>query len=462
MKTLTLKEHQINAVTRFGESESGLILYHSLGSGKTVTSIACGELYPDVKKIVIVPASLQENYKKEILAFGADAKMYSVHSYESTVKKDDEYLKDCIVVVDEAHRLRNAYEGGVMTKNILVKLSHAWKIVLLTGTPIVNRPSDIAPLVNAVYKEDVFPTNAENFNKLYLSNYYKPKKVGLFAMLLGYFTKAGTLSAVTPRNVEKFKTIAGKVFDHYANQNVSEYPDTENITIRIVMSPLQQELHTKAARELLNPSDLALIKKKRAETKLGKSASRVNSFLSKTRQITNYVAGEASSPKFDKIFEIMGDGLRPTLIYSNFKDAGVSKLNEMLTEKGYTCALFTGAETMKKKKEAVLAYNTGKLDALLITASGAEGIDLKKTRKIIIMEPHWNQTRVDQAIGRGVRYLSHINLDLKNRNVTVYNLLSVYPTRFFKDPYEISSDVHLHDMSAKKVKVNDQFLALLT
>ena len=188
-------------------------------------------------------------------------------------------------------------------------------------------------------------------------------------------------------NKEYLRKILLFVTDHYENTNINNYPAKEEKVIKVVMSKLQQMYHKKAEKSILTDKEVKMIKKSNTDGITAKSSSRLNSFLNKTRQIVNHIAVEKSSPKFDKVFEILESGLKPTVIYSNFKNAGVTRLNEMLTEKGYKCAVFSGSESSKMKKKYVENYNKGKLDVLLITASGSEGIDLKKTRQIIILEP---------------------------------------------------------------------------
>ena len=46
----------------------------------------------------------------------------------------------------------------------------------------------------------------------------------------------------------------------------------------------------------------------------------------------------------------------------------------------------------------------------MISPAGAEGLTLISTRQVHIMEPYWNQSRLDQVIGRAIRYCSHKDL----------------------------------------------------
>ena len=50
----------------------------------------------------------------------------------------------------------------------------------------------------------------------------------------------------------------------------------------------------------------------------------------------------------------------------------------------------------------------------------SEGLDLKNIREIHILDPWYHLSRVEQIIGRGIRFCSHTKLEKPERNVTVY------------------------------------------
>jgi hypothetical protein len=62
---------------------------------------------------------------------------------------------------------------------------------------------------------------------------------------------------------------------------------------------------------------------------------------------------------------------------------------------------------------------------LMITAAGAEGINLRNTRFVHIMEPYWHPVRTEQVIGRARRICSHKNLPLELQTVQVFIYISV-------------------------------------
>lgn len=60
------------------------------------------------------------------------------------------------------------------------------------------------------------------------------------------------------------------------------------------------------------------------------------------------------------------------------------------------------------------------IKCLMITQSGAEGLDLKHVRSVHVSEPYWQPVLIEQVIGRAVRTDSHIRLPEDERNVKVF------------------------------------------
>jgi hypothetical protein len=62
----------------------------------------------------------------------------------------------------------------------------------------------------------------------------------------------------------------------------------------------------------------------------------------------------------------------------------------------------------------------------MITSAGAEGINLKNTRYVHVMEPYWHPVRVEQVIGRARRICSHNKLPQELQTVQVFIYISVF------------------------------------
>ncbi len=159
--------------------------------------------------------------------------------------------------------------------------------------------------------------------------------------------------------------------------------------------------------------------------------------------------------------------------------------------------LYTGTETAEEKEiirniyngvwEKVSANITTKLreryannvmgeviKVLMITAAGAEGINLKNTRYVHIVEPYWNNVRLEQVIGRARRICSHTDLPEELQTVQVFLYLSVFTevqktdkknitimhkdTSRFNSTKSITTDENLFEIAQTKEKINSELL----
>jgi len=186
------------------------------------------------------------------------------------------------------------------------------------------------------------------------------------------------------------------------------------------------------------------------------------------------------SPKFLRILENLQDpehkGLH--LIYSQFRTLeGIGILKLVLEANGFAefklekhgstgqwkmvdldeenrrkprFVLYTGTETPEEKEVIRNVYNSSwknvpesllnqireyggtennfmgeVIKIFMITASGAEGINLKNTRYVHIVEPYWHMVRIEQVIGRARRICSHQDLPEELRTIEVFLYMSV-------------------------------------
>jgi hypothetical protein len=65
------------------------------------------------------------------------------------------------------------------------------------------------------------------------------------------------------------------------------------------------------------------------------------------------------------------------------------------------------------------------IKVLMITAAGSEGINLFNTRFVHLIDPYWNNVRLEQVVGRARRICSHQSLPLEKQTVTVFLYLAV-------------------------------------
>jgi hypothetical protein len=84
---------------------------------------------------------------------------------------------------------------------------------------------------------------------------------------------------------------------------------------------------------------------------------------------------------------------------------------------------------------------------LMITASGAEGINLRNVRYVHVTEPYWHPVRTEQIIGRARRICSHIDLPEELRTVDVFLYVMRFTARQMATDNDESLNVRMHDKS---------------
>jgi SNF2 family DNA or RNA helicase len=99
-----------------------------------------------------------------------------------------------------------------------------------------------------------------------------------------------------------------------------------------------------------------------------------------------------------------------------------------LKKEGIPYAHITGDVEQHRRELAIRRYNEGLLKVLIISKAGGEGIDLKNTTSMVIMEPSWNEATHRQVIGRAVRFQSHVSLPRAKQHVAIYRLHMVKPS----------------------------------
>lgn len=439
------------------QNQHGAVVTWGLGSGKTLGSIAAADQFGDAK--AVVPASLRNNFKKELKAFKPKNK-FQVESYEKFIRNPD--VENKTVIFDEAHRLRTS--GSKRSQAAQALSAKAKKAILLTGTPIQNAPHEIAPLINIAAGHHVLPTSKKEFNARYLKRVVDNPGI-IRRTLFG----AKQRDEYHINNAKDFEArVKPYIVNNTGYQN-KDIPKVETHNVDVQMSPSQAKVYKTMETQL--PGRV----RKRIEKALPadkKDIGRLNAFLSATRQVSNtedrFYKGQekAYSPKFDQIIKRVSSSPGKSLIYSNYLESGAHPLSELLTKNNIPHGVFTGELGDRERKKMVDAYNKDKIRALIVSSSGGEGLDLKGTRQVHITEPHWNEAKIDQVIGRSARLGSHSHLPEADRKVDVYRYQSVLPERrhgflWLKKGRPVSADQYLDNMSKRKTALNNEFLSIV-
>jgi hypothetical protein len=81
---------------------------------------------------------------------------------------------------------------------------------------------------------------------------------------------------------------------------------------------------------------------------------------------------------------------------------------------------------------------------ILISPAGAEGINLYNVRQVHILEPFWNEARIEQVIGRAIRICHHAALPMEER------LVDVFRYKMVRKNGKETADEELENLSRKK------------
>lgn len=460
-----LQPHQQRVVDRLREQD-GLLAIHGLGSGKTLTSLAVAE-DQGLPATAVVPAALQGNYKKEIQKHfePGTAPKIDVASMQGTALRGKPPDTGTLVV-DEAHRLRDHTTLGAR----IMGRSQADKRLLMTATPFYNHPSDIAVPLNIAAGYKALPTDPQEFERRYIQRDIVNPSFGQ-RVLDG--VGPGEVAHVNPRRREELANTFKQWVDYHPNsENDPRFPRTREETVNVDMTPQQLEVYD----GLLGKLPPWVSAKIRAGLPPSKQESRqLNAFLSAARQVANTTRGFAPNqtpqePKIQAAVKDLQQMLRANeqakaVVYSNYLDSGLNPYAEYLNKAHIPYGMVTGELNAAQKAQLVEQYNNNKIKALLVSSAGGEGLDLKGTRMMQLLNPDWNQARSEQVEGRGIRFMSHEHLPEDQREVLIKRYIAQRPKTVFNE-LGLSSrgqavDEYLTMLGQNKQNLIDEFYGLM-
>jgi SNF2 family DNA or RNA helicase len=389
-------------------STPGLLLYFKVGSGKTLASIAAAENLALAERrrrtvVVVAPASLLENYRKELEAARVDASKYRLLSFQRMHRAGPEeaarLCRDAVLVVDEAQNLRGLSrkaDKGKTVRTMLEASRAAHKRLLLSGTPVMNYPRDIAGLLAMIHPSPDVVEEMHDFDRVFgLAGDRDRARLDelLRCTTLYYEPSAAVLAEEYPRTVDR--TVYVEMTGRQADAHVAH---------------MEQDMWRFELRELLEGTELG------------------HAFLTHPREICTSLGRD--HPKIDAMVAALGAAHaagHKCVVHSSYVKHGLAIARQQLRAAGIECEAYDGSLSAAEKAGLVRRYNEGALRVLMLSDAGGEGIDLKNTAEVHLLEPAWNVERTAQVIGRAVRYRSHESLPRSQRLVRVFRYVATFP-----------------------------------
>jgi superfamily II DNA or RNA helicase len=482
----------------------GVLIYHRIGAGKTCTAVRIAEKWKNYKRIIVVlPASLKGNFRSELRSQCAENnylkdserkqltklhpsdneykeiikrsderidKYYEIFSYNKfveLVKNNELNLKNALLIIDEIQNMVS--EGGSFYEilyNAIKKAPKDLRIVLLSATPMFDKPNEIALTMNLLRLPTEIPVGKE-FDKKFLE--INLKKTGY---------------SYSVKNIDIFKERVKGFISFFRGAPPFVFPEMKIKYVKCEMGNFQyssykqvlgkeQTLETgtniKRMIKSLNVSDLP------------------NNFYIGTRMISNIVFPnkkindegfdsltnkniiknlEIYSCKFYEIMKKINGSTGKIFVYSSFKEyGGIKSFTRILDAFGYKdyskfgegkkrYSVWSGEESVAMKDEIRAVYNMksnlkgNHLKIICGSPSIKEGVSLTAVRQVHILEPYWNKSRLEQVIGRASRFCSHKDLEEEKRNVKVYIYVAISPNE-----NEKTIDEFIHNLSNEKEKI---------
>lgn len=505
-REFTLQEPQqflpeyINPTTPY----KSVLIYHRIGAGKTCSAIQIAERWKELKRIVFVlPASLKGNFKNELrgmcggylsnsdraklskLQPGDDEymeiikksdkkidKYYDIYSYNKFIEYAQEgtmKLNNCILFIDEIQNMVS--ETGTYYKelyDLIYASSSNLRIVLLSATPMFDKPVEIALTMNLLRPDKLLPTGREFERKFIQEKTIKDK----------------TFYSV--KNMDLFKDMIKGYVSYYMGAPSYTFPEMTIKYVECEMSDFQYSTY----RKILGKEDNGTLKLMPSKEEVINAVDLPNNFYIGARFVSNVVypnrkisdeglesltdkkitEGLAKySCKLDKIMTNIRRAKGKIFLYSGFKEhAGLKTVIRVMEAFGYKnyiehgpgkrrFAVWSGDESIAHKDEIREVYNRidnlygEKLKIILGSPSIKEGVSLKAVRYVHVLEPYWNKSRLEQVVGRASRFCSHINLPKEERDVKVYVYVAMHPDE------PITVDQYIKKLSETKNKIIKQF-----
>jgi len=553
---LTLYQKFIAAYLDYRTPFNDLLVYHGLGSGKTVTVINVYNLLfnytPKWNVFLIIPAALKndpwlkdiqvwlkkENYEERFknFVFVHYDSPFADRDFIDKIKKADS-SKPFLFIIEEAHRFINNVYNNISTKKgkraqIIYDYIQQEKkenkhngIMLLSATPVVNNPFELALIFNLL-RPNSFPTSEAQFNQLYISstdfsslnednkNMFQRRIIGLVSYYLGATPDKYARKVVHYKNIlmndyfeeiynyfENLEEEKEKLRKRYARgkSETSTYlaytRQACNFVFPNINNQVDGEKRPRPSKFKISEQDAHIIDESKDEEKkrlLIKSSKEIAEYMKAIKMFTNsfidYCKDIHRKDKIDKntiqddikkfqtkfnssftkfieleknksklfetlykcspkmvtiIFNIL-KSKGPVLVYSNYVEMeGLQILKiymnffgfidynkDSIKDNSYDFLRFTEYHGSIKKEDRDLnkkVFNSRpdnvygkKIKVIMISPAGSEGINLYNVRQVHIMEPYWNEVRIEQVIGRAIRQCHHVDLPIEERRVDVF------------------------------------------
>ena len=581
---LQLRKYQelISKFLDYKSPHKEMLLYHGLGSGKTATTInLMNILYnytPYWNVFILIKASIRGDWNDEIKTWLAkdeyEKRMENIKfiHYDSPFAdknfldaiKEADSSKKSMFIFDEVHNFINNVYNNITSqtgKRAYViydyiqqekKDNEDTRILLMTGTPAINNPFEIALMFNLL-RPGIFPSSEIKFTEKYIkNNRLDPASKNMFQRkilgLVSYYSGADKQlfadknfnsiklnmdpyqqevyehfedieEKIEKKNRNKPKGKAGKVASTYKsftrqscnftfpimgskltgenrprpsnfqvseedvqrilegnnklketneeNEQFIEYMDVANLYMKELKKYFDKinDKDRKNNKTIIKDVDIFRHKYNNDFSKFWKEhkdkSELLKSFYSCSCKMVAMIFNSFSSkgPIIMYSNYVRMEGLEIIKLYLNY--FGFSSFNKKEGKDYFRYVEYHGSISMEERNRNKKYFNIpenvkGKvIRIILISPAGSEGISLMNVKQVHVLEPYWNEVRINQLIGRAIRQCSHADLPVKERYVDVFRYIANRKNN------KETTDENIQSLANKKDELIGSFLTTL-
>ena len=410
-----------NAGVRFGMYRRAVLIGDEMGLGKTLQAIVIAifkkKIFGFKKALVVTPASLKEQWKREIERFCSekatvisgnpkqrmqayqDAETYfKIANYESVLRDGMTIFRfrPDLVILDEAQRIKNF---NTKTADAIKRIPRKQAIVL-TGTPLENRLEDIYSIVQFLAPRMLAPLWKFAADHFMLSRNRKGK-------ILGYRNLEALHENLKSLLIRRRKE---DVLDDLPRELVNNY--------YIDLTPEQKDMHAGYVMGLyyyLNKKFLTPLDMKKIMLLLQCMRRTCDSTYLIDRK-TNF------SPKLNELKGIIEDLViqnnRKVVIFSEWTTMTFLIAKE-ISSAGIPFVELSGKIPVNKRQALIDEFNTNPdCKVFLSTDAGGVGLNLQAADCVVNFELPWSPAKMNQRIGRVNR------IGQQSKIINVVNLIA--------------------------------------
>lgn len=422
----SLFPHQTRVVNHL-ISHRGLIAAHQTGSGKTIAAIASiyalQNIVPDLQTIVITQLSIKRQFEEEVNKWNLQNVSYYCPKAFMLAMNDHKIqnLENTFLIIDEAHNMRthvhinqkDEVTNGQQAYFVMKAASLAKKVLCLTATPIINDLFDVYNLVAMV--DGISPDKCINRDTFIKAIEDENDFTDFFSCKFSFHKGQATGRAERVEMPITYFTMTEPYYQNY---------------MKIERKQTTEEIRAMVQANTLNDMFWNILRRA------------VNCQLDNVKE----------NPKIEwctKHILHAVETKQKTLIYSNWKDAGINIIQEKCKQLNITYVRVVGDMTDMERYQAMQTFNNDNTCyVMLITRAGSEGLDLKGTRSVVLLESNWHAACEEQIIGRAIRQGSHAHLPEEDRNVKIYRLMMVKPSSYQEvDTFPKTVDQAMYDLA---------------